>query len=568
MTDPFPDLPALEDDTDPNTLDHARLFQCDPATDHGATPPRLWRLTSDQYRTSYFSGHRLRGLSSLAVDNGLLTSRQGRGYFTNYAATGGMDEPTYDTLLLVATERAKAVEYDERSVPECVRDESPTAADCFREYFRSGHWRELAKVGLADPSPTAEDQDRTVARAMELAATFGKVETLRAMLVHRMLTPEFVFRSELGAAGLADASGRRPLTLLERRQALGFTAQDSLTNGSVRNALNGPYEDGSLMNPEVVAEATRQLFATPSETTTVGRFLRQWLQYSAIPFRDQATNKAAQDLMEDFPDLWLQPYDKDWVNARNRQSQRLTGRLETLVDRRSGFLDGLLLGQSGEGVEPRFGLLTDPAWLVAFSNNFDPDPIRRGEFITERLLCNALPPIPLDVVPQVPDVDGATLRERLAQHSEDAQCSGCHQFLDGIGIGLQGYDDYGRYRLGEPVRMRDAEDPSRSTIAIREMDETGTLLGSGDADGPFDGAGELSERLAGSARVRQCMVRHAFRFWMGRNERYGDACTLSAMDGAYVDSGGDLVELLVALTASDSFLTRDPAADAAMEAEQ
>ena len=49
---------------------------------------------------------------------------------------------------------------------------------------------------------------------------------------------------------------------------------------------------------------------------------------------------------------------------------------------------------------------------------------------------------------------------------------------------------------------------------------------------PFD----LIDRLAKSTRVRQSIIRHAFRFYMGRNEMMSDQTLLDA-DQAYVRSG-------------------------------
>ena len=67
---------------------------------------------------------------------------------------------------------------------------------------------------------------------------------------------------------------------------------------------------------------------------------------------------------------------------------------------------------------------------------------------------------------------------------------------------------------------------------------------------------ELVQRLAQSERVRQSFVRHAFRYWMGRNEMPSDSATLIAADQAYVKSGGSFQALLVSLISSDSFIYR------------
>jgi hypothetical protein len=66
----------------------------------------------------------------------------------------------------------------------------------------------------------------------------------------------------------------------------------------------------------------------------------------------------------------------------------------------------------------------------------------------------------------------------------------------------------------------------------------------------------MIDRLAESERVEQVFVRHAFRFWMGRNETLNDAPVLQAAHKAYRSSGGSMKALLVSLLTSDAFLYR------------
>lgn len=90
------------------------------------------------------------------------------------------------------------------------------------------------------------------------------------------------------------------------------------------------------------------------------------------------------------------------------------------------------------------------------------------------------------------------------------------------------------------------------------VDATGVLSGTGDPslDGPVKDAVDLTHRLAKSELVRQSFVRHAFRYWMGRNESLDDSPTLIAADRAYVENDGSFKELLISLLTSDSFLYR------------
>ena len=61
-----------------------------------------------------------------------------------------------------------------------------------------------------------------------------------------------------------------------------------------------------------------------------------------------------------------------------------------------------------------------------------------------------------------------------------------------------------------------------------------------------------------STRVRQSIIRHAFRYFMGRNEVLSDSRTLIDADQAYVNSGGSFDAVIVSLLTSDSFIYRKP----------
>lgn len=66
----------------------------------------------------------------------------------------------------------------------------------------------------------------------------------------------------------------------------------------------------------------------------------------------------------------------------------------------------------------------------------------------------------------------------------------------------------------------------------------------------------MVRKLAESERVKQVFVRHAFRYWMGRNENLNDAPVLQDAYHAYRESGGSMKALIAALVTSDAFLYR------------
>ena len=84
------------------------------------------------------------------------------------------------------------------------------------------------------------------------------------------------------------------------------------------------------------------------------------------------------------------------------------------------------------------------------------------------------------------------------------------------------------------------------------------LQGTDDAtlDGDVENAFDLIDRLAKSDKVRQSIIRHAFRYFLGRNETLSDSKTLLDADRAYLDSNGSFDEVIVSLLTSDSFIYR------------
>lgn len=190
----------------------------------------------------------------------------------------------------------------------------------------------------------------------------------------------------------------------------------------------------------------------------------------------------------------------------------------------------------------RLGILTHPSWLVSHSDAMDNHAILRGRWIRERLLGGGIPDVPITVDAMLPDEPRNTLRERMRVTRED-YCWTCHEKMDPLGLPFEMYNHAGLFR---------------TTELDKPVDTTGEIIDSGDTalDGPVENALDMIERLANSERTTQVFVRHAFRFWMGRNETINDAPVLQDAYHAYRDSGGSMKALLTSLLTSDAFLYR------------
>src|SRR6056297_743647 len=199
-----------------------------------------------------------------------------------------------------------------------------------------------------------------------------------------------------------------------------------------------------------------------------------------------------------------------------------------------------ILATAPEG--QRLGILTHPSWLVSHSDAMDNHAIHRGRWIRERLLGGGIPDVPITVDAMLPDEPGSTLRQRM-QVTRDNYCWTCHEKMDPLGLPFEMFNHAGVYR---------------ETGQNGPVDTSGEIIDSGDPelDGKVADAIEMIQKIADSERAEQVFVRHAFRFWMGRNETLNDAPVLQQAYRAYKDSGGSMNALITSLLTSDAFLYR------------
>lgn len=212
----------------------------------------------------------------------------------------------------------------------------------------------------------------------------------------------------------------------------------------------------------------------------------------------------------------------------------------------------------------RKGILTHPAWLLAHSQNTETDPVRRGKWIREKLLAGYVPDVPITVDAQIPEDPHRTLRERLNKVTSPQECWKCHVHMNPLGLTFEMFDDFGRFRTEEalehPENLIKSGDgkSSASVYKTKPIKVNGFLEGTGNPalDGEVQDAYDLIDRLAKSRLVRQSIIRHAFRYFMGRNELISDSQTLIDAEAAYDKNGGSFQMVIVSLLTSDSFIYR------------
>lgn len=185
----------------------------------------------------------------------------------------------------------------------------------------------------------------------------------------------------------------------------------------------------------------------------------------------------------------------------------------------------------------RKGLLGLPGVLAANSGPESSSPTHRGVMVLSNLLCSPPPAPPANVTTELPEIEGATTRERLESHRDDPTCASCHESIDGIGFAFENFDWFGRYRTTENGRPIDA---------------SGRLIADGAALEVADSVA-LADALAESGQARECFAEMWLTYAAGRSPTAEDACLMVELAGE-LDAPGGLRTMLVRLFSSDEFL--------------
>ncbi len=164
-------------------------------------------------------------------------------------------------------------------------------------------------------------------------------------------------------------------------------------------------------------------------------------------------------------------------------------------------------------------------FLALSSRPDETSPTSRGLFIREQFLCQHVADPPPGVNTNLPPVTEAkpqTNRQRLAEHTLNQSCAGCHNLIDPIGFGFEKFDAIGgrRDKMKLPVLRRERKDRETPPKSVElDLDTTGNVAGIEKSN--FTSPKELGAVLAASPQCQECVVKQYFRYTAGRTETPG-----------------------------------------------
>ncbi len=496
-------------------------------------PPALRRLTVAQYQNSVrdLLGNAITLPSDIEAD----TSISG---FASVAASRTALSPhateQFETAALAVSHQALADTATRASLVKCTPT-GPTDATCASQFITSIGRRAWRRP--LTPDEVSRYAGIVTSAGMVLNDFFKGAEYALAGILQ---SPYFLYRDELGVPDPADSS-RRVLGGYDLATRLSYFLWSSTPDDALLDAAAG----GTLGNDAGLRAAADRLLASTrahdAAQSYFGELLRlgdldDLAQLSSVFPQMSATLGASMrtetlrvlDAIamtgdNDFRQLFDTP--TTFVNAELAKLYGLSAPAGT------GFVQATLPATGA-----RAGFLGQASFLALNAHPESSSPTRRGKFIREVLLCEAIPPPPPNVDTTLPpDVPGSakTTRQKLEVHRSVATCAACHTMMDPLGLGLENFDGIGAFR---------------STQAGLPIDASGELDGVA-----FKDARSLGTALRNHPKLGECAARSILRYALGHIEIASEEPVISVLAQQFGTDGYRFRALLSAVVQSGGF---------------
>ena len=425
---------------------------------------KVRRLTNRQYQNSV--RHLLGDVTfnvkvkDVAALNGLVAIGTSRGTLSN-AVVEQFEKSAYDVLKQAFDNPAQR----DRLVP-CTPSDAAAADDACAAQAINALGRRAYRRAL-----TKEETNRYVAIAGNAADTLKSFdEGLQFGFASILQSPHFLFRIELGVAD-AEHPGWRRYTDHETATRLSFFVQNTTPDDELLDAA----DRGELSTTAGIRTHVERMLQSPDAKEGVAEFFDDLLQLHELEDMEKNATLfplATESLAEAMRQETLLSF-QDLVFEQNAPFNSIFTTRRTFVNAELANLYGLT-PPSGPGFEPvtlpstspRRGFLGHAGFLALHSISTRSSPTRRGVFIQTKLLCAKIPPPPNDVgkIPD-PSPDAKTMRQRLALHTAEPACAGCHAKFDPIGLATGELRRAWRIsRPGQRCRHRRERRTRRSTL--------------------------------------------------------------------------------------------------------
>ena len=295
-------------------------------------------------------------------------------------------------------------------------------------------------------TPTEAEVARVLAVAADVAGASPDPWSQVAGMVELVLQDaDLLFRPEIGETD--DPPQSKRLTGFEMATRLSYGLLQTAPDDDLLDAA-AAGELGSAQGVEVHA---RRLLDDPRNRDALQVFARQWLatglldtasfDVARFPQYTDELRRAAQREVDHLIDQYLAG-DQDALGIYTADTAWVSDELAALYELEApGASVDNLVPVDVAGHPTRGGLFTTAGFLMATSKSFATSIVHRGLYVRTHSLCETPPPPPPDV-PMITD-DDENASASLSTHLASPECAGCHEMMDPIGMGLEGYNAIG-----------------------------------------------------------------------------------------------------------------------------
>jgi mono/diheme cytochrome c family protein len=498
-------------------------------------PGGLKRLTTAQYHNT------LRDLfgEKVALPTHLEPDTLVAGSATVGAARIGLSENGVEKFAKAAFELAGAALGDEgfvrRFVP-CVPGEG------FDEGCARGFVARFGRRAWRRPL-LPEEGERYVQLARRVTeGGRGLSGGLAAVTAALLQSPNFLYRSEIGVPDAKDPTRRR-LTDYELASRLAYFLWGAPPDDQLLDAA----EAGRLATDAGLQVETERMLRSPRARETMSGFFVELFRLRRLDRLYEGRGKHPKfttTIPQAMKNETLRLIEAIAFDPRRDFREIFSARF-SFVNAELAKLYGLPApagaAETFQRVElpadnPRTGVLGQASFLAIFAHNNSSSPTRRGKFIRESLLCQAVPPPPPSVETRLPKDEGGvvrTVRQKLEDHRTNPRCNGCHKAMDPLGFAFEAFDSLGIQRKEE---------------AGKPIDTSGELDGSA-----FKTPAELGALLAKNPKIGACVARSLFRYALGSLESEGEEPLLEELARGIERDGYKFQALVANVIKSEGF---------------
>ncbi len=346
----------------------------------------------------------------------------------------------------------------------------------------------------------------------------------------------FLYLTELGGT---PTNGVAELTSYEVANELSYF----LTGGPPDATLLQAAAADKLQDPADVGQQATRLLATAGAKQQLAVFVEQWLGIDSPPGTTTGVAVTGAEMTQETTAV----IDDVMFNGDGTLKSLLTAPY-TFVDGPLAQLYGMSATANGMTKVPtnngRVGLLNQASFLNTYAHSTFSAPVKRGHMVRTQMLCAPIPPpdpkLMVNMTPPVPAANQTT-RQADEEHKTNPACAACHDMMDPIGYGFEGFDGTGAYR---------------STQNGQPIDQSAQVQSGGDATGMFTDGAAMIAHLAQSTVIEQCYWSHFIDYAAGTTDTKIEATFLNFWQGLPDGARESLPKVILALVQSDLFLKR------------